>query len=64
MVETGPGGLVAVELQPVGRRVQVAPGVTVLAAAQAAGIELVSVWRRGGHLWHPSRASGRWLAQW
>jgi uncharacterized 2Fe-2S/4Fe-4S cluster protein (DUF4445 family) len=43
MVETGPGGLVAVELQPVGRRVQVAPGVTVLAAAQAAGIELVSV---------------------
>jgi len=53
-----------VELQPVGRRVQVAPGVTVLAVAQAAGIELVSVGRRGGHLWHPSRASGRWLAQW
>ena len=43
MVETGPAGLVSVELQPVGRRVQVAPGVTVLEAAQASGVELVSV---------------------
>ncbi len=43
MVETGPAGPVIVELQPVGTRVQVSPGVTVLQAAQAAGIELVSV---------------------
>jgi uncharacterized 2Fe-2S/4Fe-4S cluster protein (DUF4445 family) len=43
MVETGPTALVSVELQPVGRRVKVAPDVTVLEAAQAAGIELVSV---------------------
>jgi uncharacterized 2Fe-2S/4Fe-4S cluster protein (DUF4445 family) len=43
MVETDPTALVGVELQPVGRRVQVAPGVKVLEAAQASGIELVSV---------------------
>ena len=43
MVETEPPALVDVELQPVGRRVRVAPGVTVLEAAQASGIELVSV---------------------
>ena len=43
MADTDPTALVGVELQPVGRRVQVAPGVTVLEAAQAAGIELVSV---------------------
>ena len=43
MVETGPEDLVSVELQPVGRRVRVAPGLTVLEVAQAAGVELVSV---------------------
>ena len=43
MAETGPTALVAVELQPVGLRVQVAPGTRVLEAAQASGIELVSV---------------------
>jgi uncharacterized 2Fe-2S/4Fe-4S cluster protein (DUF4445 family) len=43
MAETGPTALVSVELQPVGRRVQVAPGTRVLEAAQASGIELVSV---------------------
>jgi uncharacterized 2Fe-2S/4Fe-4S cluster protein (DUF4445 family) len=36
-------GLVDVDLQPVGRRVQVAPGSTVLDAAQAAGVQLVAV---------------------
>lgn len=37
------GGLVNVDLQPVGRRVQVAPGSTVLEAAQLAGVQLVAV---------------------
>jgi uncharacterized 2Fe-2S/4Fe-4S cluster protein (DUF4445 family) len=43
MVETDPTALYGVELQPVGRRVQVEPGVTVLEAARASGVELVSV---------------------
>jgi len=43
MVETDPAALYGVELQPVGRRVQVAAGVTVLEATQASGVELVSV---------------------
>jgi uncharacterized 2Fe-2S/4Fe-4S cluster protein (DUF4445 family) len=43
MVETEPTALFGVELQPVGRRVQVAPGVTVLEAVQTSGVELVSV---------------------
>ncbi len=43
MVETGPAPLYGVELQPVGRRVQVAAGVTVLEATQVSGVELVSV---------------------
>jgi len=41
MVETDPTALYGVELQPVGRRVQVAPGVTVLEAVQTSGVELV-----------------------
>ena len=32
-----------ISFQPVGRRVEVAPGATVLAAAQAAGVEIVSI---------------------
>ncbi|MGA3219814.1 MAG: 2Fe-2S iron-sulfur cluster-binding protein, partial [Acidimicrobiales bacterium] len=35
--------LVGVDLQPVGRRAQVAPGSTVLEAAQASGVQLVAV---------------------
>ncbi len=48
MSETAPGNgtgsdLVAVDLQPVGRRVRVRPGSTVLDAAQASGVQLVAV---------------------
>jgi uncharacterized 2Fe-2S/4Fe-4S cluster protein (DUF4445 family) len=43
----GPAGTVLVDLQPIGRRAQVAPGTTVMAAARAAGVELVAVC--GGH---------------
>jgi len=43
MVEADPTALYEVELQPVGRRVEVPLGVTVLAAVQASGVELVSV---------------------
>jgi uncharacterized 2Fe-2S/4Fe-4S cluster protein (DUF4445 family) len=43
MVETDSGALYDVELQPVGRRVQVTAGATVLDATQTAGVELVSV---------------------
>ena len=43
MVEADPAARVSVELQPVGRRVQVAPGMTVLAVTQASGVEMVSV---------------------
>ena len=43
MAEPDPTSLVGVELQPVGRRVQVAPGLTVLEVAQKTGVELVSV---------------------
>ena len=42
MVETDPSALYGVELQPVGRRVQVAAGMTVLKATQAR----VSSWSR------------------
>jgi uncharacterized 2Fe-2S/4Fe-4S cluster protein (DUF4445 family) len=43
MSETAGPVLVGVHLQPVGRRVQVATGSTVLEAAQASGVQLVAV---------------------
>jgi uncharacterized 2Fe-2S/4Fe-4S cluster protein (DUF4445 family) len=43
MPETAGSTLVGVDLQPVGRRLQVAPGTTVLEAAQQAGVQLVAV---------------------
>ena len=43
MPEATGAALVGVDLQPVGRRVQVAPGTTVLEAAQESGVQLVAV---------------------
>ena len=43
MADSDPAALVAVELQPIGRRLQVPPGLTVMEAAQLSGVELVSV---------------------
>ena len=43
MSEAAGPALVGVDLQPVGRRVQVVPGTTVLEAAQESGVQLVAV---------------------
>jgi uncharacterized 2Fe-2S/4Fe-4S cluster protein (DUF4445 family) len=43
MLEAAGPALVGVDLQPVGRRVQVPPGTTVLEAAQESGVQLVAV---------------------
>ncbi len=43
-----PGQTIQVDLQPIGRRAQIAAGETLLGAAQSAGVELVAVCGGGG----------------